>query len=41
VEAIVERESVFEDFYRAERTTILRAAVYESIHSLNRRAVDG
>jgi RNA polymerase sigma-70 factor (ECF subfamily) len=28
VEAIVERESVFEDFYRAERTTILRAVVY-------------
>jgi RNA polymerase sigma-70 factor (ECF subfamily) len=24
----VERESVFEDFYRAERTTILRAVVY-------------
>jgi RNA polymerase sigma-70 factor (ECF subfamily) len=28
VEATVERESVFEDFYRAERTTILRAVVY-------------
>jgi RNA polymerase sigma-70 factor (ECF subfamily) len=28
VEATVELESVFEDFYRAERTTILRAVVY-------------
>jgi RNA polymerase sigma factor (sigma-70 family) len=27
-EATVERESVFEDFYRAERATILRAVVY-------------
>jgi RNA polymerase sigma factor (sigma-70 family) len=28
VEAIVERERVFEDFYRAERSTVLRAVVY-------------
>jgi RNA polymerase sigma factor (sigma-70 family) len=28
VEAIVERRSVFEDFYRAERSTVLRAVVF-------------